>query len=63
VHRSAFAGWERPLTQAQLDAHYPRHRDDVQQVRASVEKLVAARIITPYDGRRILKEAQQANVP
>jgi hypothetical protein len=56
-------GYEDPLERAQLAALYRNHRDYVRQVTASVEALVAARIITPYDGRRIIKEAQQANVP
>jgi hypothetical protein len=57
------AGWERPFTQAQLDALYASHHEYVGQVSASVDALVAARIITTYDGRRILKEARQADVP
>ena len=57
------AGWERPFTQAQLDSLYSSHADYVRQVRASVDELVADRIIRPYDGRRLIKEAQRADVP
>jgi hypothetical protein len=57
------AGWEDPFSPAELDALYPSHRDYVRRVTASVEGLVAQRIITPYDGRALIKEAQRAEVP
>ncbi len=57
------AGWERPFTQAQLDALYPNHGAYVRQVEASVEGLVDDRIITPSDGRQLIKEAERSDVP
>jgi hypothetical protein len=32
-------------------------------VTASVHQLIDARIIRPYDGRRLIKEAARADVP
>ena len=57
------AGWERPFTQAQLDALYASHGKYVSRVTASVHQLVAQRIITGYDGRRLIQEAARSDVP
>jgi hypothetical protein len=57
------AGWERPFTRAKLDALYASHADYVGQVTASVEQLIAERILMPYDGKRLIKQAERADVP
>ena len=48
------AGWERPFTQDVLDRLYPSHGAYVRRVTASVHQLVDQRIITAYDGRRLI---------
>ena len=48
------AGWERPFTQDVLDRLYPSHGAYVSRVTASVDQLVDQRIITAYDGRRLI---------
>lgn len=57
------AGWERPFTQDVLDRLYPSHGAYVRRVTASVHQLVDQRIITAYDGRRLIQEAARADVP
>jgi hypothetical protein len=57
------AGWERPLDQATLDELYPSHGAYVRAVQRNVRDLVANRFLTRADGRKLVREAEQADVP
>jgi hypothetical protein len=57
------AGWERPLDQATLDELYPSHGAYVRAVSRNVRDLVAHRFLTRADGRKLVREADQADVP
>ncbi len=57
------AGWERPFDQATLDALYPSHGAYVRAVRRDVEELVADRFLTYADGRELVRQAEEADVP
>jgi len=54
------AGHEVPFTAAQLAALYPTKADYIAKVDASVDSLVAQRVITEADGRYIKQEARYA---
>lgn len=58
----SIAGHEIPFDAARLEALYPSRNAYVQAVRESVERLVAARFITPEDGAKLIADAQQARV-
>lgn len=57
------AGWERPFSDAKLQALYPTHRNYVRKVVRDVYRLVSARFITPSDGLRLIREAARADIP
>jgi hypothetical protein len=57
------AGHEVPFAPALLQQLYPTHRDYVRAVVKDTVRLVAERYITAYDGRDIIREAAQADVP
>ena len=57
------AGHEKPFDAAKLKALYPSHQAYVAAVRRSVNELVRARFISPEDGRAVVAEAREAQVP
>ena len=57
------AGHEVPFSQARLRELYPTHRAYVDAVVRDTNALVRQGFITEYDGRMIIREAQQAPVP
>jgi Alpha/beta hydrolase domain len=57
------AGHEVPLAPAVLQQLYPSHEAYVRAVVKDTVRLVAGRYITAYDGRDIIREAVQADVP
>jgi hypothetical protein len=57
------AGWERPFSDAKLQALYPTHRNYVRKVVRDVYRLVSARFITPSDGLGLIREAARADIP
>lgn len=57
------AGYEVPFDQVTLEGLYPSHGAYVRAVGRSVRGLVADRFLTSADGRRLLREAEQADVP
>jgi Alpha/beta hydrolase domain len=57
------AGHEVPLEPAILKQQYPTHGAYVRAVVKDTAKLVAGRIITPYDGLDLIRDAAQADVP
>jgi len=57
------AGYEVPLDQATLEELYPTHAAYVRAVRRNVRELVADRFLTRADARKLIREAEQADVP
>jgi hypothetical protein len=57
------AGWERPFSAEKLQELYPTHGSYVSKVQDSVRQLTDEGFITDPDGREIVKEAAQADVP
>jgi hypothetical protein len=57
------AGHEVPLGQATIDELYPNHGAYVRAVVRDVHALVTQRLLTAPDGRRLIGDAAQAEVP
>jgi hypothetical protein len=57
------AGWERPFSQAKLQALYPDHDDYVGKVIRSTGQLVTDRFVTIQDGLELIREAVESDIP
>ncbi|MGW0777824.1 alpha/beta hydrolase domain-containing protein [Streptomyces sp. NPDC002835] len=57
------AGHEVPFSHKRLAELYPTHGAYVRAVVRSVRELVAARFLTPQDGRAVVREAVRADIP
>lgn len=57
------AGHEVPFSHQRLAGLYPTHGSYVRAVVRSVRELVAARFLTPRDGRAVVREAVRADIP
>jgi hypothetical protein len=59
----SLSGYKIPFKKEILTQLYPTHDAYVEKVKESVETLVRERLITQDDGLKIIKEAEQAEVP
>jgi hypothetical protein len=57
------AGWERPFSEAKLQALYPTHGNYVRKVVRNVRQLVSDRFITLPDGLDLIREAALTDSP
>lgn len=60
---SAYAGFDIPLSPADLQALYPTHQNYVDKVSADVRQLINQHWLTDYDGAWLAAQAQAAHVP
>ena len=59
----SIAGYEKPFDAEKLKRLYPTHAKYVTAVEANVERLIAARFVTPEDGAKLIAQANKAKVP
>ena len=57
------AGHEVPFSAETLADLYPTHRDYVKQVKKVTDSLVAQRFLTASDGKLLIREANQSDIP
>lgn len=58
-----YVGYDIPFSHNYLKALYPTHQDYLSKLRTDVQRLVAQRWLTPYDGAEMVHRAEEANVP